>query len=84
MGFAHGLHVAHNCDLPAMLASPQMGPFYARVQSACAKARVAPGVFCLGKERAAALAGQGYRYIAFDTDLNGLIGYAQGVTAALR
>jgi 2-keto-3-deoxy-L-rhamnonate aldolase RhmA len=84
MGFAHGLHVAHGNDVPAMLASPQMGPFYEKVAAACAKAGVEAGVFCLGRERAAALAGQGYRAVAFDTDLNALISYAQSTVGALR
>lgn len=67
-----------------MLASPQMDSFYSGVAAACDKAGVAPGVFCLGAERAAALGAAGYRYVAFDTDLNALISYAGGAAAALK
>ena len=71
-------------DLPGMLASPQMDRFYADVLAACRRHGVAPGVFCLGKERAAKLGGMGYRWVGFDTDLNALISHAGGVVGALR
>lgn len=51
---------------------------------ACQKHSVAPGVFCLGQERAAQLAQQGYKYVAYDTDLGVLINYASSTMANLR
>jgi hypothetical protein len=91
MGFAHGLHIESGHDIPQMLSSPKMDAFYSGVLAACAKTGQAPGqmpvkagVFCLGRERATKLAGQGFDYVGFDTDLNALIGYAQGVIEALK
>jgi hypothetical protein len=81
---AHGLHVKYEFDLPAMLAGPELAGFYAATLAACRRAGVVPGAFCLGRERAAALAAAGYEQIGFDTDLNALINYASGAVGALR
>jgi len=61
-----------------------MDRFYSGVLAASKRAGVAAGVFCLGRERAGRLAGEGFRYVGFNTDLNALIGYAQGELSALR
>lgn len=41
-------------------------------------------MFCLGEARAAQLAGQGYHYVAYDTDLGAIMAYTAGVQASLR
>jgi 2-keto-3-deoxy-L-rhamnonate aldolase RhmA len=51
---------------------------------ACKKHGVAPGVFCLGEARAAQLAGQGYQYVAYDTDLGVIMNYSASAMAKLK
>jgi 2-keto-3-deoxy-L-rhamnonate aldolase RhmA len=51
---------------------------------ACGKHGIAPGVFCLGEQRARALAAQGYQYVAYDTDLNLIISSISGTQASLK
>ncbi|KAI8465997.1 MAG: Pyruvate/Phosphoenolpyruvate kinase-like domain-containing protein [Monoraphidium minutum] len=84
LGFAHGLHVEMDYDLPGMLASTQMEGFYATVLAACRRHGVAPGAFCIGRDRAAALSAMGYEWVGFDTDLNALITYAGDAARGLR
>jgi hypothetical protein len=50
---------------------------------ACKAHGVAPGVFCLGQARAAALAQQGFAHVGYDTDLNILINYSSSTAAEL-
>lgn len=135
MGFSFGLHVSHDYDLAAMMASPDMASIYATVLQvrwgwawvvwlreraasglarggkggrvsglvipqcaaafkqlmrfawplqACRKHGVAPGVFCLGQERAVALAALGYTRVAYQTDLGVLVQYATSSLTALK
>lgn len=51
---------------------------------ACERHKVAPGVFCLGVERARQLAAQGYHYIGYDTDLGVLINYSSSTVKQLK
>jgi len=51
---------------------------------ACGKHGIAPGVFCLGEQRARALAAQGYQYVAYDTDLNLIISSISGTQGSLK
>jgi 2-keto-3-deoxy-L-rhamnonate aldolase RhmA len=51
---------------------------------ACNKHGVAPGVFCLGEARAAQLAAQGYKYVAYDTDLGVIMNYSASTMAQLK
>jgi hypothetical protein len=50
----------------------------------CQDAGVAPGVFCVGEEQAAALAKQGFTHIAYQTDLGVVVGYAQRSLGKLK
>uniref|UniRef100_A0A383VZ87 HpcH/HpaI aldolase/citrate lyase domain-containing protein n=1 Tax=Tetradesmus obliquus TaxID=3088 RepID=A0A383VZ87_TETOB len=84
MGFSYGLHTKTNYDLPAMLASPELDNVYSTVVEACNKHGVAPGVFCLGEARAAQLAAQGYKYVAYNTDLGVIMNYSASTLAKLR
>lgn len=73
-----GGDLAQHCRLDALtllclLASMQ----------ACKAHGVAPGVFCLGQARAAALAQQGFAHVGYDTDLNILINYSSSTAAEL-
>jgi 2-keto-3-deoxy-L-rhamnonate aldolase RhmA len=54
------------------------------VLQACTKHGVAPGVFCLGEARAVQLAGQGYQYVAYDTDLGVIMNYSASTMAKLK
>lgn len=50
--------------------------YFMLTSQACQKHGVQPGVFCLGKQRAAELASLGYINIAYNTDLSVLVNYA--------
>jgi hypothetical protein len=41
-------------------------------------------VFCIGEARAAELAGKGFKYVAYDTDLGAMMAYTSGVQARLK
>lgn len=84
LGFSFGLYRDADFDLSKILGHPKMDEFHGRVLEACRKHDVAAGTFCVGKERAAALAAMGFRFVGFDTDLNALISYAGGVAAEVR
>eukprot|EP00877_Chromochloris_zofingiensis_P009735 jgi/Chrzof1/5014/Cz15g08170.t1 len=84
MGFSYGLHVKNNYDLSAMLASPELDHVYSKVIATCTKYGIQPGVFCLGQQRAQKLAAQGYKYVAYDVDLNVMINYSMLTMAALK
>lgn len=51
---------------------------------ACNRHRITAGVFCLGEERAAALAGRGFTYVAYDTDLGAMMSYTASVQGRLK
>lgn len=51
---------------------------------ACEKHKIAPGVFCIGEERAAQLAAKGFKYVAYDTDLGAMMNYTATVQGRLK
>jgi hypothetical protein len=53
------------------------------VVEACIKNGVTPGVFCLGQERAAQLASQGFVNIAWGTDTGSLMDLVSGTQKRL-
>jgi hypothetical protein len=75
------------CEHPRMFLSGDHSQNIACVcvcLQACNRHRITAGVFCLGEERAAALAGRGFTYVAYDTDLGAMMSYTASVQGRLK
>jgi hypothetical protein len=77
------LQLLHLLSTPPSLCIPWPSSAL-QVLATCSAKGIAAGVFCLGQQRAAHFAAQGYKYVAYDVDLNILIQYSAETTAALR